>query len=143
MRIVRFGAGLVVLLLGAQALAAQQPGPPRQQHRRPDSSTAERPAMAEQMRMMDSLNARLDTLVSRMNRAAGTQKVSAMADVINELVAQRKMMQKHMHQMMMGDSQGMMHMMGKPQPAEPRAPKPRTDSAPADTAGHAGHHPPN
>ena len=56
--------------------------------------------MAGQMQMMDSLNARLDTLVSRMNRSSGNQKVTAMAEVINELVAQRKLMQEHMRQMM-------------------------------------------
>jgi len=98
--------------------------------------------MAEQMRMMDSQNARLDTLVNRMNRATGNKKVTAMAQVINELVAQRKAMQGHMRQMMESRQGMMMHMMGEPAPGEGRPPTSRADSAAADT-GHAAHHPPN
>ena len=52
------------------------------------------------MQRMDSLEARLDSLVSRMNHAAGNQKIAAMAAVINELVAQRRAMREHMRQMM-------------------------------------------
>ncbi len=39
---------------------------------------------------MASLDAKLDSLVATMNSATGTQKVDAMAAVINELAAQRK-----------------------------------------------------
>ncbi len=42
--------------------------------------------------MHDSADARLDSLVAAMNAAKGDRKVKAMADVINELVAQRKTM---------------------------------------------------
>ena len=138
MRIVRLGAGLATLVLSAHLLVAQQPAP-RQQ---PDSSGMPgAPGMAaQQMKMMDSLNARLDTLVSRMNRATGNRKVTTMADVINELVDQRKVMQDHMRQMM-ESREGMMHMMGRPAPVGRPAPTP--DSTSADTAGHAGHHPPS
>jgi hypothetical protein len=52
------------------------------------------------MRMMDSLNTRLDSLVARMNAATGEAKVPAMADVINELVAQRRAMHTRMGGMM-------------------------------------------
>jgi hypothetical protein len=52
------------------------------------------------MAAMDSLDQRLDSLVDRMNRAGGNQKVAAMAAVINELVAQRRLMRGHMRQMM-------------------------------------------
>jgi 3-hydroxyacyl-CoA dehydrogenase len=141
MRIVRVGTGLAALVLSAHMLAAQQPAPPHQ----PDTlagGMAGMPGMAAQMQMMDSLNARLDTLVSRMNRATGNRKVTAMAEVINELVAQRKVMQERMHQMM-ESREGMMHGMGEPAPAGRPAPAPRPDSAPADTAGHGGHHPPS
>jgi hypothetical protein len=141
MKIIRLGAGLAALLLSTHALAAQQPEPAH----KPDTlagDMAGRSGMAAQMQMMDSLNARLDTLVGRMNRATGNRKVTAMADVINELVAQRKMMQERMHQMMQS-REGMMHGMGEPAPAGRPAPAPRPDSAPADTAGHAGHHPPS
>jgi hypothetical protein len=61
--------------------------------------------MGRGMMMADSMDARLDTLVSAMNKASGDKKVQAMAAVINELVAQRKTMRAHMHQMM--DSGGM------------------------------------
>ena len=141
MRIVRFGAGLAALVLGAHVLAAQQPTAPQQPDRRPGGMTGAS-GMAAQMQMMDSLNARLDTLVSRMNRATGNGKVTAMAAVINEVVAQRKVMQEHMRQMM-ESRKGMMHMMGEPAPGGRPAPTPRTDSTSADTAGHAEHHPPS
>jgi hypothetical protein len=90
---------------------------------------------------MDSLNRRLDSLVARMNRVTGAQKVAAMADVINELVAQRKAMQERMHQMM-GSREGMKHMMTDSARVSPGVRAPRADSAAADTAGHQGHHPP-
>jgi len=128
-------AALAALALSVQVSAAQQPGPP------PGGMTG-MSGMAEQMRMMDSLNARLDTLVNRMNRATGNKKVTAMAQVINELVAQRKAMQGHMRQMMESRQGMMMHMMGEPAPGEGRPPTSRADSAAADT-GHAAHHPPN
>jgi hypothetical protein len=98
--------------------------------------------MTAHLQQMDSLNARLDTLVSRMNRATGNRKVTAMADVINELVAQRRGMQQHMREMM-ESRKGMMHMMGEPAPGGRPALTPRTDSTPADTAGHAERHPPD
>ena len=141
MRIVRFGASLAALVLSAHVLAAQQPTAPPQPGRRP-GGMAGASGMAAQMQMMDSLNARLDTLVSRMNRATGNSKVTAMAAVINELVAQRKVMQEHMRQMM-ESRQGVMHMMGEPAAGARPAPTPGADSTPADPAGHAGHHPPS
>jgi hypothetical protein len=135
MSIVRIVAGVAALALSAQMLTAQQPGQP--------GGMMRGPGMAQQMRMMDSLNARLDTLVSRMNRASGNKKVAAMADVINELVAHRKMMQEHMRQMMESRQGMMMHMMGQPAPGESRAPASTADSAAVDSAAHAAHHPPN
>ena len=93
------------------------------------------------VRMMDSLDARLDTLVSRMNRAKGDRKVTAMADVINELVTQRKATHAHMRQMM-ESRQGMMPRMGTSAPGAKSAPAPGTDTISADTAGHAEHPPP-
>lgn len=136
------GAAALALALCAHISAAQQPGPPQPPDQRPGAMRA-MPGMADQMRMMDSLNARLDTLVSRMNRATGNRKLTAMADVIKELVAQRKMMHEHMRQMMQMREGMMMQMRGQPAPAESaRAPMPKADSATADT-GHAAHHPPN
>jgi hypothetical protein len=130
---------VVALALSAQVSAAQQPGQPPPPAHRP-GAMMDTAAMAEHMRMMDSLNARLDTLVKRMNRATGNKKVTAMADVINELVAQRRMMQAHMREMM--ESRPGMHEMGEPAPAKGRPPAAGEDSAAADT-GHAAHHPPS
>jgi hypothetical protein len=140
MRVVHVAGGFAALVLSAHVLTAQQPAPP--QHSDRPSGMTGASGMAAQMQVMDSLNVRLDTLVSRMNRATGNRKVTAMAEVINELVAQRKVMQAHMRQMM-ESREGMMHMMGEPAPAGRPAPTPSTDSTPADTAGHAGHHPPS
>jgi predicted transcriptional regulator len=92
------------------------------------------------MMMMDSLNHRLDSLVDRMNRTTGNQKMQAMATVINELVAQRKAMQARMHQMMEGG--GMMGMMSESTSTGPK-PTAKADSVAADTTDHAAHHPPN
>jgi hypothetical protein len=139
MRIVRIGAGLAAVLLSAHVLAAQQPTAP-QADRRPGGMTGA--SGTAQMQMMDSLDARLDTLVSRMNRATGNSKVTAMAVVINEMVAQRNVMREHMRQIM-ESRDGMMRMMKVPPAGEPPAPTPGADSTPADTAGHAGHHPPS
>lgn len=101
-----------------------------------------RPGMADQMHMMDSLNTRLDSLVARMNDATGGRKVAAMAEVINEMVAQRKAMQERMLHQMMGGRDGMMHMMADSAWVPPKAGARTTDSVAADTAGHADHHPP-
>jgi len=135
----------MALMLGAGALAAQQPGPPeqkqRQQEHRQRTGMPDRPRIVDQRRTMDSLNTLLDSLVARMNRAIGAQKVAAMADVINQLVVQRKAMQGHMRQMM-EKREGMMDMMDDSAPTSPGIPAPGPDSAAADTAGHAGHHPP-
>jgi hypothetical protein len=141
MRFVRFGAGLTALMLSAQVSAAQQPTAPQHPDRGPGGMTG-KSGMAAQMQMMDSLNARLDTLVGRMNRATGNGKVTAMAAVINELVAQRKAMQGHMRRMM-EPREGTMPMMKEPAAGPHPAPTPGADSTPADSAGHAEHHPPS
>ena len=142
MRLVRFGAGVAALVLGAGGLAAQQPGPP--QHppaHHMDSGMAGRLGMADQMAMMDSMNKRLDSMVTRMNGATGSRKMTAMADVINEMVSQRKAMHIRMQQMM--ESQGaMMHMMQDSAPASPAQRAPTADSAAADMDGCGGHRPP-
>jgi hypothetical protein len=100
MRHLRTLAGIIALICSAPMIQAQQP-PPRPQEPQPAETTVmggNQPMMSA----MDSLDHRLDSLVDRMNRAGGNQKVAAMAAVINELVAQRKMMRSHMRQMMRG-----------------------------------------
>jgi hypothetical protein len=92
------------------------------------------------MSMMDSADARLDRLVSTMNTATGSGKVQAMAAVINELVAQRRMMRTHAKRMMGPDGMmgngtgGHRNMMQNMRPVPPgTAPPP----AASDTADHA------
>jgi len=48
---------------------------------------------------MAEMTATLQTAVEEMNKAKGSVKVDKMAAVINELVTQRAMMQKHMMEM--------------------------------------------
>ena len=132
----RIGVGIVVLMLSAHLLVAQQPSQGRQGNQRSmrgDSAMAQR-----HTHMMDSLNAHLDTLVYRMNMARGNEKVSAMADVLNALVADRRMMQEHMRQTM-GPMMG--NIRGKQPPRGNRRPAGVPDSSVTDS-GHAGHHPP-
>jgi hypothetical protein len=65
----------------------------------------QRDAMQKHMAEMD---AKLQTLVDDMNKAKGSARVDKMAAVINELVAQRAMMQKQMAEM---QPKMMQHMM--------------------------------
>ncbi|HKU61587.1 MAG TPA: hypothetical protein VJQ44_10255 [Gemmatimonadales bacterium] len=85
MRRVAVLLGLVGAAGGGWVVSAQQP-----RSQAPD---------ARMMLVVDSLDRRLDSLVDRMNRTSGNQKIGAMAAVINELVAQRKVMHGHMQQM--------------------------------------------
>jgi hypothetical protein len=108
MKTLAIAAGVLALAMGTHELAAQQPGggPPYMSQ------------MAQQhMRTMDSMNVRLDTLVARMNRTTGNKKIAAMADVINELVAQRHVMREQMRGMM-ESRRNMMPGMGRPAPAD-------------------------
>ena len=129
----RLIGGIAALALTAPTVAAQQPGTPA-----PDRRSRMAGGNQRSMMMMDSLNHRLDSLVDRMNRASGNQKVQAMATVINELVAQRKAMQDRMHQMM--ERGGMMGMMNDSTPAGPRSTA--TPDTAVDTTNHAAHHQP-
>lgn len=91
---------------------------------------AEEPAMTgckammqqqEQMKKhMDEMNSKLQTLVDDMNGAQGAARVDKLAAVVNEMVAQRTMMQKEMMEMqpmmaghMMEHMQAMKGMQGK------------------------------
>lgn len=88
-------AGSLLLTSGA---SAQQPGP---RHGDTTRTMHGRPMTGEMtMSMMDSADARLDRLASIMNQTTGSRKVQAMAAVINEMMAQRKMMRRHARQMM-------------------------------------------
>ena len=135
MRMSGTGVALIAALVIAAPLSAQQPAPPAKM----GPPAAE--MMKMDMQMMDSMNARLDSAVARMNRTSGDARVTAMADVINALVAEHRMMHAHMQQMMgehMGGMPGMQHpapgqpMRGMMHPDSGRAPMPgmaRPDSA--------------
>jgi hypothetical protein len=97
--------GFAGSLLLASAAVGQQP-----RGQQSDSVAGMRGrAMMGHMTMatMDSADARLDRLVRTMNARTGGKKVQAMAAVLNELVAQRKMMRMHARKMM---GSGMMMM---------------------------------
>jgi hypothetical protein len=87
-------AGTLWLASGA---AAQQP---RGQHGDSMHAMRGRVMTGAMMTRMDSADARLDRLMKTMNASTGGKKVQAMAAVLNELVAQRKMMRMHAREMM-------------------------------------------
>jgi len=111
---------LLASFVGAATLWAQQPAPPppaAQKMEMPgkpsmmDEKMMEEPMMAhhkEMMGKMETMDARLDELVKKMNAATGNKKANATAAVINELVAQRKQMRDEMMTMM---PEMMKHMM--------------------------------
>ena len=99
------------LLLAGAAITTPVAG---QQHAAPERGNAAgamKPAMTAHMQAMDSLGARLDSAVARMNRATGDARTPAMQDVLRELVAAHKGMHAHMREMAshhpMADSAGM------------------------------------
>ncbi len=119
---VRAMALAAALVTGTRAAAAQDTA-----YRQRDTA-----AMVTMGRWMDSLDARLDSLVSRMNAATGDRKVTAMAEVVNELVAQRRIMRQRMPSRMEGRP-----MMPRGRRLPPGHPPVRPDSAPGygrDTA---------
>jgi hypothetical protein len=85
---------LPACFLSASVVAAQQATPPVQP-RLPDMMQRHEQMMAE----MKASDARLDELVRAMNAATGDAKISAMAQVINELVRQHQAMHQHMASM--------------------------------------------
>ena len=126
MSTLRIGAVLAGLALGASALAAQQTDSQSMPHR--PGRMMHTSDMAMHARMMDSLDARLDTLVNRMNQATGNSKMNAMADLLRELVAQRKVMRSGAYRMM--------------QSHEGRMRRPAGAAPPADSTGSATGRPP-
>jgi hypothetical protein len=133
---------VVSLVLSTGTLAAQQP---QQRSPRDSARASMKLNMQQHTRMMDSADARLDTLVRRMNGATGNAKISAMAQVINELVSQRRAMQAHMRQMMQSHGQMMGGQMMRAGGDSVRAQtnKARPAAGGTDTSGHAEHHPEN
>ena len=69
------------------------------------------------MEMMRQHDQKLDDLIAKMNTAKGEAKVDAIAAVLNELVAQRRDMRKHMGSGP-GPMRGPMMRPPEPKPAE-------------------------
>ena len=151
-----------LLVLGSAAtimMAQEQPAP------RPHGMMGQAIMDSEMMARMDSMDARLDRLVAKMNAATGSGKTTAIVNVVGELVEQHKAARRHMVQRMqvMMRPGGMMEMMGDGMPGMGDAPGmqgiqgmlqsmqgmmrgmqgTRPDSAPVapDSVDHAKHHP--
>jgi len=69
-----------------------------------EGSAAPNKMHEEMMAKHKAMDEKLMQLVEKMNATEGDAKIAAMADVINELVAQRKELQASCHQMMAGCS---------------------------------------
>ena len=137
MRISVFGTALVATVALAASLSAQQPAPPAKPA--PPAAGMKMGMPKMDMQMMDSMHARLDSAVARMNRTTGDARESAMADVINALVSEQRMMHAHMQQMMgehMGGMSGM-GAMGDPAPGQPMRGMMHPDSGRASMPGMA------
>ncbi len=81
----------------ALALAVQ---PARAQHHDPGTTETGTSGMKmdhTMMASMDSMDARLDSLVALMNGAKGARKVDAMAGILNTLVSHHLEMRREMH----------------------------------------------
>ena len=76
---------------GEQAQKREAPCPMMKEHHQK--------MRAEHQKMMKEMDARLDAKVAAMDAATGEKKMEAMADVIKEMVSQRKQMREHMMKM--------------------------------------------
>ena len=112
------------LLVVGFAAHAQTPQPEHQHQQTPAKPSADMSAkckamMAEHEKMMAEMKTadqRLDQLVTKMNSAAGQEKVDATAAAVTEIVAQRRTMRDRMMQMHQGMMGHMMeHMQAGPQ----------------------------
>ncbi len=104
--VVMFLASLAFLMMPCGLLAQQEqtkaPAAVEQAQKgapNPDMKGCPMKMKAEREQMMKEMDARLDTKVTAMDEAKGDKKVEAMADVIKEMVSQRKEMREHMMKM--------------------------------------------
>ncbi len=99
----------VRLLAAVGSQQTQSPTPSSPGGQSPQADMAEMMKMHQQMMAeMKAADVKLDALVKDMNAATGEAKISAVAQVVNELVRQQKTMHEHMGTM---DQQMMMQMM--------------------------------
>jgi hypothetical protein len=88
--------GCALVLLCATALVAQTP--PAEKTAKHDCAAMMQKHEGMQKHMAE-MDAKLQGLVDDMNKATGEARVDKMAAVLNELVTQRAMLQKHMTSM--------------------------------------------
>jgi hypothetical protein len=89
------------------------------------------------MARMDTMDARLDSLAKLMNRATGTRRINAMAEILSTMVAHHLEMRREMHQgMMKREGGGMMQRMGPGMPDCPRMQGGRPDTVPPGPHRH-------
>ena len=93
----RILSGIALALLCVPALFAQKPEG-QKPAMMPDCAAMMQQHEAMQKHMAE-MNAKLQTLVGEMNAAKGPARIDKTAAVVNELVAQRAMMQKEMMDM--------------------------------------------
>ena len=119
----------LLLLCLASPLAAQQAG------HTPSPPAGQPAGMMAHMRAMDSLGVRVDSALARMNRTTGEARVSAMADVLNALGAERREMHAHMREMQAheGGMMGGAHSEGAKPHEHPKPAAARPDSTPRPT----------
>ena len=108
-----------VVISAVPGLAAQTPA--EHQHPTPDKAkpasgmaAKDHAMMAEREKMMADMKAadqQLDALVVKMNAASGMEKTAATANVVNEIVAQRRTMRDGMMKMQDGMMSHMMEHM--------------------------------
>ncbi|HZL44472.1 MAG TPA: hypothetical protein VFD66_14475 [Verrucomicrobiae bacterium] len=100
----RMGPGMMAGMQGCPCCVAQMPGPgmmppPPPPMRRRQMMQQRRDMMEHHEQMMvrwKSMQSELDQKIAKMNQATGQDKVDAMADVINTLVAQRNEIANHL-----------------------------------------------
>jgi len=104
---------------GAQAESGGTMMPREEMRAQREALLEQRRAMVEQMRMAD---AKLDTLLAQMDGAQGNAKVDALAEVVRELVAERKAMLSMMESMPMMRPMAVGGEAGRPRPMRQPAP---------------------
>ena len=133
----RMIGSFVLVLFCVPALFAQMPGD-HKQPAMPDCAAMMQKHKAMQQHM-EEMSAKLQTLVDQMNQAKGSARVDRMAAVINELVAQRAMMQKQMMDM---HPKMMEHMMGHMQSGMMSGMSKSMDGCPMMKGGDSATQPP-
>ena len=100
-KVLMFLISLAFLIMPCASFAQQAKAPAPEDQAMPKKMMMDHCGQmkGEHQKMMKDMDARLDAKVAAMDAATGDKKVEAMADVIKEMVAQRKEMRQHMMEM--------------------------------------------